>query len=337
VTASFKTVSEFEALVSSGPKPDDAAMDAARARDAQLTKPAGSLGRMEDLAIWVAGWQGNPRPMIAQPHVIVFAGNHGVASEGVSAFPAEVTAQMVANFEHGGASINQLCRANGAGLQIVPIELDRPTQPFNKAPAMGEDELLAALKVGWEAVPETADILIFGEMGIGNTTSAAAIAAALLGGDPADWVGRGTGVDDAGLKVKADVIAAGLALHGASQGGMSALGCFGGREIAAIAGAIVRARALKIPVILDGFIATSAALALHAISSDALDHCCAGHVSAEQAHHKMLAAIGKEPILALDMRLGEASGATVALSIVKAAVACHSGMATFAEASVSDG
>lgn len=327
---------QFRDLLVNAPGPDSAARAGAEARNGQLTKPPGALGRLEDLAIWYAGWRGDARPRIEAPQVIVFAGNHGVTAQGVSAFPAEVTVQMVMNFEHGGAAINQLARAAGARMDVHALELDRPTQDFTQAPAMTGDELLAALQCGWAAVDPAADLLVVGEMGIGNTTSAAAIAHALYGGAAGDWTGRGTGVDDAGLANKTRVVAEGVALH-TSRDGLEVLRCLGGRELAAMAGAIAAARQLRIPVILDGFICTAAAATLVTVSADALDHTVAGHQSAEGAHGALLEKLGKEALLSLGLRLGEGSGAALAINIVKGAVASHSGMATFAEAGVSDG
>jgi nicotinate-nucleotide--dimethylbenzimidazole phosphoribosyltransferase len=268
--------------------------------------------------------------------VIIFAGNHGVTAQGVSAFPAEVTFQMVANFEAGGAAINQLARSFGAALKVVPLDLDTPTADFTQAPAMSEGEVVAALRAGWEAVDPKADLLVTGEMGIGNTTSAAALACALFGGEAHEWTGRGTGVDDAGLINKTRVVAEGVARH-AGLSPLGLLAALGGRELAGMAGAIARARAERIPVILDGFICCAAAACLEKTVPGALDHTVAGHVSAEAAHGQVLDAIGKEPLLSLGMRLGEGSGAALAIGILKGAVACHSDMATFAEAGVAAG
>lgn len=332
----FSTLAEFHARLTDAPAPDAEAAAAAGARNAQLTKPAGSLGRLEDIALWYAGWRGDARPQVRAPQVIIFAGNHGVTARGVSAFPAEVTVQMVANFEHGGAAINQLSRNAGASMSVHALDLDRPTGDFTEGPAMSEADCVAALRTGWDAVDAAADLLVVGEMGIGNTTSAAAIAHALFGGTAGDWVGRGTGVDDAGLTLKEEVVAAGVERHQ----GLDALGilaALGGRELAAMAGAIARARALRIPVVLDGFICTAAAATLEKSVPGALDHCIAGHCSDEAAHGRLLAALGKEPLLSLGLRLGEGSGAALAIPLVRAALACHSGMATFAEAGVSDG
>ena len=334
--APFSTLTEFRATLAEAPGPDMTALVEAQDRNGQLTKPPGALGRLEDLAIWYASWRGNARPEITAPQVIVFAGNHGVCAQGVSAFPPEVTAQMVANFEHGGAAINQLSAAMGAKMDVHALSLDKPTADFTQEPAMTEAEVVQALQTGWNAVDPNADLLVTGEMGIGNTTSAAAICMGLLGGDAADWVGRGTGVDDAGLTRKTDAVAKGVALH-ATDDPLEVLRCLGGRELAAMAGAIAAARHHRIPVILDGFICSAAALVLAKTYSGGLDHAVAGHLSAEGAHRALLDALDKEPLLNLDLRLGEGSGGALAIGVLKAAVSCHSGMATFAEAGVSDG
>ncbi|MFT4150524.1 MAG: nicotinate-nucleotide--dimethylbenzimidazole phosphoribosyltransferase [Paracoccaceae bacterium] len=332
----FTTLSGFRDLIATPPGPDTVARAAALARNGQLTKPPGALGRLEDVAIWLAGWQGHEKPQADAVQIVVFAGNHGVTARGISAFPPEVTVQMVANFRQGGAAINQLAKCFGAAMSVQALELDRPTADFTAAAAMTEGECVTALRCGWDAVDPAADILIVGEMGIGNTTPAAAMACALFGGAPVDWAGRGTGLDDAGLARKAAVVAEGLALHApALSDPLQVLRRLGGREIAAMTGAIARARAERIPVILDGFICTAAAAVLDRARPGALDHCIAGHVSAEGGHPRLLAALGKEPLVSLGLRLGEGSGAAVALGLVKAAVACHSGMATFAEAGVS--
>ena len=335
--APFTSLAAFRSLLQTLPQPDMAARAQAQARDAMLTKPAGSLGRLEEVALWVASWQGRAQPRIAHPLVLIFAGNHGVTARGVSAFPAEVTVQMVANFRAGGAAINQLARTFGARLEVHALELDRPVADFTAQAAMTEADVVAALAAGWDAVDPATDLLVAGEMGIGNTTSAAALACALFGGAAADWTGRGTGVDDAGLALKTQVVAEGIALHAGATTPLEALRCLGGREIAAMAGAIARARAERIPVILDGFICCAAAAVLEAEVAGALDHCIAGHQSAESAHGRLLQALGKAPLLSLGLRLGEGSGAALAIAVVQGAVACHSGMATFAEAGVVPG
>ncbi len=332
----FQTLADVRRLLADLPAPDQAAIAAAEARNGQLTKPPGALGRLERLAVWMAGWQGTDKPHADRPQIVIFAGNHGVTVKGVSAFPAEVTAQMVANFAHGGAAINQLARAFGARLDVRAIDLDRPTADFTEGPAMTEAEVVAALRTGFEAVDPAADLFVAGEMGIGNTTAAAAIATALYGG--VGWAGRGTGVDDAGLARKEAAVAAGVERHAQVLGDpLEVLRCLGGRELAAMAGAIAGARVHRIPVILDGFIATAAAAVLERAAPGALDHCVAGHQSAEGAHARLLEKLGKEPLLSLGLRLGEGSGAALAIGVVKGAVACHSGMATFAEAGVAAG
>jgi len=319
---------------------DVAAAEAARARQAILTKPAGSLGRLEDLAVWLCAWQGQHPPRLKDVSCLVFAGNHGVAAQGVSAFPSEVTVQMVENFEAGGAAINQLCGAMGAKLAVLPLELDRPTDDFTQGPAMSVEDCNRAFQTGFEAVDGDADLLLVGEMGIANTTSAAALCALLLGGTADDWVGRGTGVDDDGLRRKAKAVEAAVALHSAALGKvrdpMEALRRVGGREIAAMAGAMLAARKLRVPVVIDGFVSSAAALVLHAAGKGALDHCVVGHVSAEAGHRRLVEALGKAPLLDLGMRLGEASGAALALAVVRAAAVTHTGMATFGEAGVSE-
>ena len=334
---SFETLDDFRSILEGLTGPDEAAKEAARNRNAELTKPPGALGRLEDLAVWYAGWRGDARPRLTAPQIVVFAGNHGVAARGVSAFPAEVTHQMVANFQAGGAAINQLAAAFDARLDVHALDLDWPTNDFTTCPAMNEADLVSALQVGWNAVKGTADLVVVGEMGIGNTTSAAAIAHGLLGGSAADWTGRGTGVEGTALDAKIHAVAAGVAANGPFSDGLEAMRCLGGREIAAMAGAMVRARDLRIPVILDGFICTAAALSLEKTVPGALDHAIAGHQSAEVAHAKLLEILGKAPLLSLDLRLGEGSGAALAIGLVKGALTCHSGMATFAEAGVSDG
>lgn len=334
----FTTLAEFRTILEDLPAADEAAQLGAQERNSQLTKPPAALGRLEDLAIWYAGWRGDAKPSLKMPQIIIFAGNHGVCARGVSAFPPEVTGQMVLNFQHGGAAINQLAKAFGAKMDVHALSLDRPTADFTQGAAMSEEEVVAALLAGWNAVDPAADLLVTGEMGIGNTTSAAAIAAALFGGAAEEWTGRGTGVDDDGLAVKTRVVAEGLARHAdVLQDPLQVLRCLGGRELAAMAGAIARARQLRIPVILDGFICSAAAATLETAVTGALDHCIAGHVSAETAHGKILKNLGKEPLLALDMRLGEGSGGALAIGVLKGAIACHSGMSTFAEAGVSDG
>jgi len=317
------------------PSGDEAAAAAVNARQAELTKPPGSLGRLEDLVTWLARWsRGGPK--LDRVEVLVFAGNHGVTAQGVSAYPAAVTAQMVANFSAGGAAINQLARSAGATLKVVPLMLDQPTADFTQAPAMNEREFLDAVAAGYNAVSPNADLLCLGEMGIGNTTAAAAVCAALFGGGGARWAGRGTGVDDHGLTRKVTAIDAGLTRHAALSDPLRIAAALGGRELAAILGAALSARQRRIPVLLDGFVCTAAVAPAFKLRADALDHVQAAHVSAEAAHRMLLDELKLKPLLDLGMRLGEASGAAVAVSLLRAALACHTGMATFSEAQVAN-
>lgn len=330
----FDALARIAGLADTLPTADEAARAAAASRQDSLTKPPGSLGRLEAIALFMAAWQGNDRPEIRRAQALVFAGNHGICAQGVNPFPQEVTAQMVANFEAGGAAINQLCRVNDARLSVIALDLDRPTADFTAGPAMSEAETLDAMNRGAAAVDPQADILILGEMGIGNSTISAALCAALFGGEIADWVGRGTGSDEDGLRRKVNAVARGLARH-RDCAPLDTLAALGGREQAAICGAVLAARAARTPVILDGFICTAAVAPLFAADLRLLDHCLVGHVSLEPGHRKLLAAMGRGAILDFDMRLGEGSGAALALGIVRAALACHNGMATFAEAGIS--
>jgi nicotinate-nucleotide--dimethylbenzimidazole phosphoribosyltransferase len=328
---------DIRALFALMPEPSHGAREAVAQRQRELTKPAGSLGRLEELVAWLAGWQGRDMPTLDRPLVAVFAGNHGIVAQGVSAYPSEVTRQMVANFSAGGAAINQICATFGLGLKVYELALDMPTRDITQEPAMEEREAAGTFAFGMEAIADGPDLLIPGDMGIGNTTIAAAIYHALYGGRAADWVGRGAGLDDAGWTRKAAAVERAVALHKAHRGDpLEILRRLGGREIAAIAGAILAARLQRIPVILDGYVVCAAAAILHACDAHALDHCIAGHVSAEGAHREVLRRLGKEPLLDLGMRLGEASGGALAAGLLKAALACHSGMSTFGEAGVAN-
>ena len=333
---SIASLDEVRALLREFPGPDLEAGTAAAQRQAELTKPAGSLGRLEDLAQWLASWQGRHPPRVERPYTAVFAGNHGVAAQGVSAYPAAVTKQMVQNFIDGGAAINQLCGLIDADLRVYELSLDQPTLDFTQGPAMDETDCARAMAYGMTAVVDGIDVLALGEMGIANTTSAAAICHALFGGAAADWVGRGTGIDDTTLERKTAVVEQAVALHRATMSDpFEVLRHLGGLEIAAVAGAVMAARMARTPVVLDGFACTVAAAVLHAADPHALDHCVVAHRSAEAGHQRVLDRIGKQPLLDLGLRLGEASGAALAILLLKAACACHSGMATFAEAGVS--
>ena len=335
MSASGLPFDDFRELLKNLPEADSAQLAAARERDAQLTKPAGSLGRLEEIAFWLAAWTGRP-PQVNRPLVAIFAGNHGVTRQGVTPFPPSVTKQMVDNFAAGGAAINQICIANDLGLKIFDLALDIPTGDITVEAALDERNCAATMAFGMEAVAGGTDLLCIGEMGIGNTTIAAAIFHALYGGEAKDWVGPGTGSEGEILQRKIAAVEKAVELHRPHLSDpLEVLRRLGGREVAAMAGAILAARVQRIPVLIDGYVATAAAAVLHAANPRALDHCLIGHVSAEPGHIKVLDRLGKTPLLALGMRLGEGTGAALAAGIVKAAALCHSGMATFAQAGVS--
>ena len=335
-TATRPSFASIRAMLAEMPPADLAAAAATRERERQLTKPAGSLGRLEEIAEWLAAWQGRHPPAIERPLAVVFAGNHGVVAQGVSAFPQAVTAQMVANFQAGGAAVNQLCQTFGIGLKVYELALERPTGDITREAAMDEADCAATMVYGMEAVAEGPDLLCIGEMGIGNTTIAAAIAHALHGGRAEDWAGPGTGLDAQGIAHKAKVVRLAVERHaGHLADPLEVLRRLGGREIAGMSGAILAARLARVPVLIDGYVATAAAAVLHALDATALDHCMASHRSAEPAHAALLDRLGKRPILDLGMRLGEASGAVLAAAIVMAAARVHAGMATFASAGIS--
>lgn len=324
------------------PGPDEFAVAAVRARNRELTKPVGSLGELEGIVEWLAAWQGSPKPAVRRPLVVVFAANHGVASHGVSAFPQAVTRQMLENFAAGGGAINQICAAYDLGFKVFDLALDLPTGDITREPALDEKACVATLAFGMEAIAGGTDLLSIGEMGIGNTTVAAAVYAALYGGPVEQWVGNGTWGAKAvnggaeGITRKIEAVKAALAFHAdALDDPLEVLRRLGGREIAAAAGAILAARLEHIPVVLDGYVVTAAAAVLHAIDPSSIDHCLAGHVSAEGAHAQVLERIGKKPLLSLGLSLGEGTGAALAAGIIKAAAACHGEMATFKQAGVS--
>jgi len=336
MSASGLPFDDFRELLRNLPGPDSAALVAARERDAQLTKPPGALGRLEEIAFWLAAWSGRP-PAVTRPLVAIFAGNHGVTKQGITPYPSSVTAQMVENFAAGGAAINQICVTHDLGLKVFDLALDYPTADITEGAALSERDCAATMAFGMEAVAGGTDLLCIGEMGIGNTTIAAAINLALYGGTAEEWVGPGTGSEGEVLARKIAAVKKAVDLHRAHLSDpLEVLRRLGGREIAAMAGAILAARMQKIPVILDGYVATAAGAVLRAANPAALDHCLIGHVSAEPGHLKSIEKLGKTPLLALGMRLGEGTGAALAAGIVKAAAACHSGMATFVQAGVSN-
>jgi nicotinate-nucleotide--dimethylbenzimidazole phosphoribosyltransferase len=337
VQRSVRTLDDIRRLIRGLPGPDSSAVARALEREPQLTKPPGALGRLEDVSAWLAAWQGRHPPAVERIGVRVFAGSHGVVVHGVSAYPPEVTGQMVANFEAGGAAINQLSTSMGAELRVEAIEIARPTGDFTEAPAMSDDEFAAAFAIGMDWVGGSMDLLCVGEMGIGNTTAAAAVSHGLFGGQARDWTGAGTGLDGEAFIHKIGIVAKAVRLHKDSAAdAIDILRRVGGRELAAIAGAVAAARLRRIPVVLDGYVSTAAAAAIEVFKPGGLDHCEVGHVSAEAGHRRLLQRLNKRPLLDLGMRLGEGTGAVLASALIRAAAACHAGMATFAEARVSD-
>lgn len=336
---------------------DRQAMQQARLRQDTLTKPLGSLGRLEELSIQMAGIQARRLPGIAHKAVIVMAGDHGVVAEGVSAYPQEVTSQMVQNFLAGGAAINVLARQAGARVVVVDmgVAAELPAHPDLRAakiapgtaniargPAMSVRQALQALLAGAAIVVEQArlglDVLATGDMGIGNTTPSAAIAAAVLGKDPDEIAGRGTGVDEAGLQRKVGAIRRALQVNQPDPNdGLDLLAKVGGFEIGGLAGAILAAAAERKAVIVDGFISTAAAMIAALLAPEVRGYLIAAHSSRELGHHLMMDWLGLEPLLDLRMRLGEGTGAALAMSLVEAACRVLSEMATFDEAGVSSG
>ena len=290
---------------------------------------------MLQFSVMLAAWQGRAPPRVDRPLVAIFAGNHGVVGRGVSAFPADVTRQMVDNFASGGAAINQICLSSGLGLKVYDLALEIPTGDIAIEAALDEATCAATMAFGMEAIAGGVDLLCIGEMGIGNTTVAAAIFMALFGGTAEDWVGPGTGVDEAGLARKREVVSQAVATHAKYLSDpLEVLRRLGGREVAAMAGAIIAARLDHVPLIVDGYVATAAAAVVYRLDPGAVDHCLFGHVSAEPGHRRALDRMGKAALFDLGMRLGEGTGAALAAGIVKTAAALHSGMATF-EAAVS--
>src|SRR5580693_3759126 len=347
------TDSDFPRIVA----PDDVAATAARDRQKSLTKPPGSLGRLEDLSVWVAACQGVcPPRQFERTRVVVFAGDHGVTASGVSAFPPEVTAQMVANFDAGGAAVNVLAGVAGAGVRVVDIagDCDEPLTPAIGAhkvrrgsrnlaveDPLTADEVRAAVQAGKQIADEEvdagADLLIAGDMGIGNTTAATTLVAVITGTEPVAAVGRGTGIDDAGWMRKTTAVRDAMyrARHHAGDP-MALLQTCGGADLAAMAGFCAQAAVRRTPVLLDGVVVTAAALVADRLAPGARQWWQAGHRSTEPAHSLALARLDLEPIVDLKMRLGEGTGALVAVPIVRAAVARLASMATFGEASVTD-
>lgn len=335
MSASGLPFDDIRALCTMLPPPDAEAMEAVRARNAALAKPAGGLGRLEDIAVWLAGWQGSARPAVTRPVVVVFAGNHGVTAQGVSPCPQAMTAEAVANLSAGGGATNQICATFDVGLKVFELALPVQTADITLGAAMEEKDCAATMAFGMEALAGGTDLIGLGDLGVGGTTPAAAVLAALAGGAVKDWLSHGLGADEAVQARKGAAVATALALHGPHLSDpLEVLRRLGGREMAAMAGAILAARLQRIPVVLDGIVAAAAATVLHALHPAAIDHCLAGHVT-DGAHARALARLGLKPVLSLDLAMGEGAGAALAMGMIRAAVACHVDMATSAAAGLS--
>lgn len=316
-------------------QPDESAAALVRERAASVLRPAGALQRLDDVAVHIGAWQASATPRIDHPSVLVFAGDHGVAAAGVSNYPPDVTAAMLAAVQAGQATINALARSVGATLDVFDVGVGRPTGDIRVEPALSPERFGEAIDVAISAVDaavaDGADLLVLGELGIGNTTVAAALPAALLGGDVAAWIGRGTGVDDEGLARKHAAVTEAVARVEGIDDPIEIMRQVGGSELAAMAAACARSRHHRVPVVLDGYVSTAAVLPLHVAQPGALDHCIVGHLSAEPGHRHLLGHIDQQPLLDLEMRLGEGSGALAAVPLVRMACAGVIQVATFGE------
>jgi nicotinate-nucleotide--dimethylbenzimidazole phosphoribosyltransferase len=333
---SFAVDEEVGSVIRSLPLPDEAAASAVRERGSLVLRPLGALARLDELAVWLAGWQRTTRPAVTRPAAAVFVADHGVAAEGVSAYPAEVTASMLRALSEGAATASVMAQGVGAWLSVVDVGVGRPSANLVREPALSKAGFRECFEAGRRAVAELdTDLLVLGEMGIANTTSAAAVCSALFGGLAEEWTGRGTGIDDGTLARKVAVVEAARRRMRGISGPLEILRQVGGAELVAIAGAIVESRMRSIPVVLDGFVVTAAAAPLEATRPGALDHCLAGHCSGEPGHRLLLDKLGKPPLLDLGLRLGEGTGALAAVPLVRLAAACVTDVATFSEWGVS--
>ncbi|MBZ9810684.1 nicotinate-nucleotide--dimethylbenzimidazole phosphoribosyltransferase [Mesorhizobium sp. BR1-1-9] len=325
---SAKPLDDFRNLLAALPMADKTAEARVRMLFSKADKPRNSLGRIEDIAAWLAAWSGRAPPAVTRPLVAVFAGNHGALRHGISPRPVAATANAVELCAAGGAAVNQVCIANDLGLKVFDLALHIPTADITEDAALDERGCAATMAFGMEAIAGGADLLCLGDLGVGNSTIAAALFAALYGGKGTDWVGAGSGADAAMQARKAEVVDVALAFHGAHlDDPLEVLRRVGGREFAAIAGAILAARMQKIPVLLDGFAATAAAAVVHAANPAALDHCLLAGLSAEPAHARAAERLGLRPLLDLGVSHGEGVGAALAAGMVKAAALTSSGMA----------
>ncbi|WP_142416797.1 nicotinate-nucleotide--dimethylbenzimidazole phosphoribosyltransferase [Bartonella massiliensis] len=326
---------DFRALLTNLPVADEFSIILAKKRQENLTKARGTLGKLGDIAVWYAGWRGTEKPIVTRPLVAIFSGNHGIVEENVTPFPQSMTQKMVENFASGGAAINQICIAYDLGLKIFDLALEYPTMNITKDAAMDERNAAATMAFGMESIAGGTDLLCIGEMGVGNTTIASALCFALFGGEVEEWIGNNMGADGDFYQRKIAAVKTAIALHKEHfNDPFEIMRRLGGREIAAMVGAILAARMEKIPVILDGFVATAAAAILYKMHPRALEHTLVGHVSSKTAHRKLLKTIGKKPLLDLEIGLGEGAGAAMAAGIVKAAVLTHAQMGVLEQESL---
>ncbi len=326
-------MTSLRALLADLPLADEAARDAVHERAANILRPSGALAWLDEIAAWVAAWQGTATPRVERPAGLIFAADHGIAAATeVSAYPTGVTRAMLSAYEQGRSTINAFARLAGATVTAVDVGVGEPTHDIRFGAAMSPDRFNEIVAVAVAAVDALdCDLLVLGEMGIGNTTASAAIAASLAGGETAAWVGRGTGVDDEGLARKRSAVQESVRRIAGVTDPLEILREVGGSEIVAVTAATVAARRRSIPVVLDGYVVTAAVLPLHEIDATSLDHCTVGHCSAEPGHRKLLERLGKAPLLDLDMRLGEGSGAMAAVPLIAMACAGITDVPTFAE------
>jgi nicotinate-nucleotide--dimethylbenzimidazole phosphoribosyltransferase len=323
---------EMHALLDALPDPDETARSAVRDRAASVLRPLGALARLDEVAIWLAGWQRTARPKVESTAAVVFVADHGVAEEGVSAYPAAVTEAMLRALQAGVATAAAMAKTIGGTLDVLDVGVGRPSGNLVHEPALSEKGFRECLDAGRQAIAVLdADLVVLGEMGIANTTPAAAVSAALFGGLTEQWVGRGTGIDDPTFARKLGVVEAARRRIADIADPLEILRQVGGAELAAIAGAALEARRRSLPVVLDGFVVTAAVAALDVAQPGALDHCLAGHCSGEPGHRMLLDKLGMSPLLDLGLRLGEGSGALAAVPLVRLAVAAVTEVATFAE------
>jgi nicotinate-nucleotide--dimethylbenzimidazole phosphoribosyltransferase len=315
------------------PEPDTAARAAVRERAAHVLRPAGAMARLDEVAVWLAGWQRTDRPAVERAAAIVFVADHGVAAAEVSAYPASVTAEMLRALREGAATASVMARTLDVDLHVVDVGVGEPSGNILHEPALTPKRFAACWEAGRRAVDAVTgtDLLVLGEMGIGNTTAAAALSAALFGGPAEEWTGRGTGVDNNTLARKVAVVDRSRRRIENESDPLELLRQLGGADLVALAAATEAARRRSIPVVLDGFVVTAAVAPLEVARPGALDHCWAGHCSGEPGHRLLLDKLGKPPLLDLDLRLGEASGALAAVPLIRLAAAAVTDVATFEE------